>query len=66
MPFADIPDWMTWKRASSSTFQVRSHKPTVVRIDTLIRSYPTVPAPRMRPPGNRLSMRQPPRRRPDG
>ena len=35
--FNDVPSWDVWKKQSSSTFQIRSHKPRLVRIDNLIK-----------------------------
>jgi hypothetical protein len=37
--FNDVPSWDVWKKQSSSTFQIRSHKPRLVRIDNLIKQY---------------------------
>jgi len=37
--FNNIPTWEQWKNASSSTFQIRSSKPLLVRIDNLIKKY---------------------------
>lgn len=40
MRFDNIPTWEQWKSASSSFLQIRATKPTLVRIDNLIKQYP--------------------------
>jgi len=40
MNFDNIPTWEQWKNASSSFMQIRATKPTLVRVDNLVKQYP--------------------------